>query len=328
MRSPRHRSSNRRSESSSKREKSPRGRKRNYDSASPSPPRPSKNELKNIRITIGDISNNSKKSKKFTLLSPRTVEPNYKGVDDELPRSKDQKKIQIEIKRNIPRDKISDSTVRRSIRDPQTVILARKKDEGRKKIFHRDEIKKFNANRPEEKTNAEFGANYKNGNSNSHKESKLNNIRNDQQQNHKQQHTGRSGSPQDKFHSGRNNSHSAPPVQDRLGQQGVDRPLDRQELESRRPQVQSWEVNPEMVPRNRYYFEHDNREDFQQNRGFRGGPGGRFEVGHRGQGRGGGFNSRGGSYWGGMKRQRRDASPDCWQHDKFQEVAEDNNGNE
>jgi hypothetical protein len=26
--------------------------------------------------------------------------------------------------------------------------------------------------------------------------------------------------------------------------------------------------------------------------------------------------------------QRRDASPDCWQHDKFQEVAEDNNGNE
>ena len=95
-------------------------------------------------------------------------------------------------------------------------------DEGRKKIFHRDEIKKFNANRPEEKTNAEFGSNYKNGNSNSnsHKESKLNNIRNDQQQNHKQQHTGRSGSPQDKFHSGRNNSHSAPPVQDRLGQQG------------------------------------------------------------------------------------------------------------
>ena len=49
------------------------------------------------------------------------------GVDDELPRSKDQKKIQIEIKRNIPRDKISDSTVRRSIRDPQTVLLARKK---------------------------------------------------------------------------------------------------------------------------------------------------------------------------------------------------------
>ena len=55
------------------------GRKRNNDSASPSPPRPSKNELKNIRITIGDVSNNSKKSKKFTLLSPRTVEPNYKG---------------------------------------------------------------------------------------------------------------------------------------------------------------------------------------------------------------------------------------------------------
>jgi len=236
------------------------------------------------------------------------------------------KKIQIEIRRNIPTDKISDSTVRRSIRDPQTVLLARKKDEGHKKIFLRDEIKKFNANRPEEKKVTEFGANNKNGNSNN-QESKLNNIGNDQQQNRKQQHSGRSSSPQDKLHSGRNNSHSTPPVQDRLGQQGVDRPLDRQELESRRPQVQSWEVNPEMVPRNGYYFDHDNREDFQQNRGGRGGPGGRFEVGHRGQGRGGGFN-RGGSYWGGMKRQRRDASPDRWQHDKFQEIAEDNNGNE
>ena len=32
---------------------------------------------------------------------------------------------------------------------------------------------------------------------------------------------------------------------------GTDRPLDRDELESRRPQIQSWEVNPEMVPRNR-----------------------------------------------------------------------------
>ena len=99
------------------------------------------------------------------------------------------------------------------------MFIANFTDEGRKKIFHRDEIKKFNANRPEEKTNAEFGANNKNGNSYS-QESRLNNFRNDQQQNHKQQHTGRSGSPQDKFHSGRNNSHSAPTVQDRLGQQG------------------------------------------------------------------------------------------------------------
>ena len=49
-------------------------------------------------------------------------------------------------------------------------------DEGRKKIFHRDEIKKFNANRPEEKKVAEFGANNKNGNSNYSQESKLNNI--------------------------------------------------------------------------------------------------------------------------------------------------------
>ena len=67
------------------------------------------------------------------LFSLVVFKPNFnkladsQGVDDELPRSKDQKKIQIEIRRNIPKDKISDSTVRRSIRDPQTVLLARKK---------------------------------------------------------------------------------------------------------------------------------------------------------------------------------------------------------
>ena len=61
-----------------------------------------------------------------------------------------------------------------------------------------------------------------------------------------------------KMHSNRN-SHSTPSVQERLGDRGLEdrgleRPLDREELESRRPQVKSWEVNPEMVPRNRYEF--------------------------------------------------------------------------
>ena len=124
---PRYRS-HQRSSSSSKRETetSSRGRKRDY-SASPSPPRPSKNELKTIRITISDISKNSKKSKKFTILSSRKIEPDYKGADDDLPRSRDQKKIQIEIRRNIPSNKTSNSPVRRSIRDAHTVVLSRKK---------------------------------------------------------------------------------------------------------------------------------------------------------------------------------------------------------
>ena len=68
--------------------------------------------------------------------------------------------------------------------------------------------------------------------------------------------------------------------------------LDRDEIESRRPQARPWEINPEMVPRNRYYFEHDNREDFNGFRGsFRGsfrGRGGNFRGGRgRGYGRGG-----------------------------------------
>ena len=61
--------------------------------------------------------------------------------------------------------------------------------------------------------------------------------------------------------------------------------LDREEMEYRRPHVKPWEVNPESVPRSRYYFEHDNRENFQ---GFRGSYRGSF----RGRGRGGGFIKR------------------------------------
>ena len=79
------------------------------------------------------IKDETSKENLWNRCSLVVIKPNFnnladsQGVDDELPRSKDQKKIQIEIKRNIPRDKISDSTVRRSIRDPQTVLLARKK---------------------------------------------------------------------------------------------------------------------------------------------------------------------------------------------------------
>ena len=61
--------------------------------------------------------------------------------------------------------------------------------------------------------------------------------------------------------------------------------VDREEMEYRRPQVKPWEVNPESVPRSRYYFEHDNRENFQ---GFRGSYRGSF----RGRGRGRGFIKR------------------------------------
>jgi len=331
MRSPRHRSSHRNSESTgSKRESSPRGRKRNYDSASPSPPRPSKTDLKNIRITISDVSH--RKSTKFSILNTKTVEPDYKGAEEKLPRTKDQKKIVIEIRRNIPSNKSSRSPVRRSIRDPKTVCLSRKKDEGQTQIFDRGDIKKFKI--PEEKRLIEYSTNSKDSKSSKDtKSSKY--VQNDKlhrgseksQSGSNKSHSGsknghssadKNRSAPEKMHSERN-SQSTPSVQERLGQ-GTDRPLDRDELESRRPQIQSWEVNPEMVPRNRYYFEHDNREDF---RPYRGRGGGRFGFG---QGRGGSFNR--GSYGGGFKRQRRGTSPDCWQHDKFQEVQEDNDNDE
>ena len=69
------------------------------------------------------------------------------------------------------------------------------------------------------------------------------------------------------------------------------RVLDRDEIESRRPQVRPWESNPEFVPRNRYFFEHDNREDFN---GFRGS----YRGSYRGSGFRGRDNFRGGRGYG------------------------------
>ncbi len=95
-------------------------------------------------------------------------------------------------------------------------------------------------------------------------------------------------------------------VKDRLGGGGSDRlrgrlgnshnrngnnsdVLDREQLENLRPDVKPWDIDPEFVPKGRNYFEHDNREnDEEEDDGFgRGGWGGRGRGGWRGRGRGG-----------------------------------------
>ena len=92
-------------------------------SFSPSPPRASKNELQAIRITVNNVP--SRKPKKFTIFKAREE---FQGLEQvSLPRSKDQKKIQIEIRRIIPKHRESQSPVRRSIRDHTTVFILRKK---------------------------------------------------------------------------------------------------------------------------------------------------------------------------------------------------------
>merc|ERR1719215_914357 len=112
------------------RDRSPRNRRQRNESASPSPPRNSKSALlKSIRITIKDI-NPVKKPAKFSILHTRHKDPDFKGPEDILPRTKDQRKIQIEIRRSIPSHKISVSPVRREISDPYSFSFTRRKDEG------------------------------------------------------------------------------------------------------------------------------------------------------------------------------------------------------
>ena len=115
------------------------------------------------------------------------------------------------------------------------------------------------------------------------------------------------------------------------------RVMDREELESRRPDIKPWDLNPEFVPKGPSYFEHDDREgDEDDNRGgFRSGGGGRgFQRGgggsfrggrDRGRPRGGGFGSWRGRYEDRYDDNRsrvpdRGRSPFEWKHDRFEEV--------
>merc|ERR1712072_126112 len=113
MRSPHHRSSRKRSPTVYHKD-----RKR---SASPSPPRPTAKSLKAIRITVSNVPG---KPLAGTTLTSKQNEPDFKGPEDVLPRSKEQKKIQIEIRRSISSSKRArtNSPVRRSIRDPESTV--------------------------------------------------------------------------------------------------------------------------------------------------------------------------------------------------------------
>ena len=75
----------------------------------------------------------------------------FNSQEYEAPSNKELVKIQIEIRRTIPRDRISTSPVRRSLRDPATVVFSRRPDEGTKAIFDRDEIKHWIPDVPEQR---------------------------------------------------------------------------------------------------------------------------------------------------------------------------------
>lgn len=91
-------------------------------------------ELKSIRITIANRNKTS--SAKFSILCQRHKEPNFEGSEENLPKYNEQRKIQIEIKRSIPKHLVSDSPVRRSIRSPDTFVMPRQKNEGQVSLLN------------------------------------------------------------------------------------------------------------------------------------------------------------------------------------------------
>jgi len=286
---------------------------RNNRSASPSPPRPTQKNLKSIRITIGNVPG---KPLSGSQLTSRREEPDFKGAEDSLPRTKEQKKIQIEIRRNIASNRISRSPVRRSIRDPNTVYISRSSEEGRYPIFDRDDIKRFIPKHPEKRVVAIVDEKRQRSRSRSPL-SRMHSSRDDKKSVHDRLG---GGNASENRHSRQNNRSGNNFRENNFRENDFrendyrenSRVLDRDEIESRRPQVRPWETNPEFVPRNRYFFEHDNREDFN---GFRGS----YRGSYRGSGFRGRGNFRGGRGYGRgfVKRSRVDSGE--WKHDRFRE---------
>lgn len=233
-------------------------------------------ELKGIRITV--INRNKTGAAKFSILCSRQNEPHFQGADENyLPSYSEQRKIQIEIKRCIPERLISDSPVRRSIRNPDSFHMPRKKTEGQIPLLnHIERVIELIED------SSDDAADYK---------------------------------PEQKRER----------IQDRLGN-------------SSKP----W--NPEDVPRNSYFFEHDNREENDDDgrqmppnnyrgkyHGFRSrgrGIRGRGIRGRGGLGRRGKFTSfpknPRGYYAANQNRSpARKDSNQMWKHDKFHELQND-----
>jgi len=253
----------------------------------------------------------------------------FSGAEEEAPREKALKKIQIEIVRNLKgRGGRTNSPVRRSLKPYDTLVLPRRHDEGSSPLFDfiqaltettkriismdsdhrrssrsRSPLRSKNRSRSpldnRRSSNLYSDAGSKNGGGDV--KTRLGNKTSGgdrDRENHRDSR--RASSP-------RGGANRGSSVHARLGQRDVrarlsrtggaggatddeDEVLDRDELESQRPVVPPpWEANPEMVPRAGYYFEHDDREGDRDSRSFRGGFRGGYRGGFRGGSRGGGY---------------------------------------
>jgi hypothetical protein len=134
-------------------------------------------------------------------------------------------------------------------------------DEGEKAIFDREEIKRFVPDVPEKRVVAILNDSFDNAQNrdrNRRSRSPLTRSSDDRmhQGDKRTSVRDRLGNHQQK------QDHQKPrtSIRDRLGGESTnldddDRVLNRDELESLRPDVKPWEINPEYVPRSHYYFE-------------------------------------------------------------------------
>ena len=282
-------------------------RDRRGASASPSPPRsrarhdsppqPRRRDDETFRITVSTAPAANPKSEvserqrraflemrqrdltstekpRFAALGSRTKDdrgqifagPEFGEID-----AKEQRKIQIDIRRNIPSHRISQSPIRRSIHDANSIVISRGKEEGYRPIFDRDEINDWLPRVAEQRSINIVG---KAGGGGGEDSRRFRSPSPDRRRHRSRSPLGndvrsRLGRVDDRRRSDgrrRDDPHrnGSGNVRDRLGDRhrgrddeamDEDRVLNREELEMQRPVVKPWDINPEFVPRGRNYFE-------------------------------------------------------------------------
>uniref|UniRef100_A0A0K2TT85 Putative LOC100742483 [Bombus impatiens] n=1 Tax=Lepeophtheirus salmonis TaxID=72036 RepID=A0A0K2TT85_LEPSM len=184
--------------------------------------------------------------------------PLFRGPENDPIPLKEQKKIQIDIRRHIPSSKACSGPIKRSIKDPLKVLLPRREKEGRKGLFDRDEIKSWRKVMPPVGAGTVAGAA-----SLPLKQQEVVALRPDPMECYEKKKRAQDDL-RERLHQEQPSSRRKSSIHSRLGLriQAEERPvLGRQELERFRPDVKPWDVNPEFVPRGRNYYEHDTRED-------------------------------------------------------------------
>eukprot|EP00096_Caligus_rogercresseyi_P009550 TRINITY_DN3253_c0_g1_i1.p1 TRINITY_DN3253_c0_g1~~TRINITY_DN3253_c0_g1_i1.p1 ORF type:complete len:245 (+),score=89.93 TRINITY_DN3253_c0_g1_i1:201-935(+) len=186
--------------------------------------------------------------------------PLFRGPENDPIPLKEQKKIQIDIRRPIRSGKSSPGPIKRGIKDPTKLTLPRREKEGRKCLFDREEIKNWKKEVVGPETRAPNNTTATTAAASSHPSNSASKLISTERSSHRRAEDLRSRLETE---GGRRRSS----VHSRLGSQKAVAAAAAAAASAPSPAGEKpWDVSPEFVPRGRNYYEHDNREGLNKMR--------------------------------------------------------------